>query len=230
MSRIDEALDAALSRDGLAEAEKLTGRSYKDSSLTQALGFAAHLDASAQRDAILSLADDTTFSMGLDEYLRVVRDEGFELALSVPFTGKSYDGEPAPSETFYVFWHPKHGILLRFDTYGGSRISGGNFYYNIDFPDSRWPEGRVTSSGGFSDNGDGTFTFVGNHDCREGLRFHIRQLRKHGTFVNPWRHRGFLWLCHYADETGNVGSGEHRRIADERIAMMPEHIRKAITP
>jgi len=215
----DKIIKKILERDALDETEKMTGSSYKDSPFTQQMAFLNHLEAVADREAAMLLTGDTAFSSPVDYYLAVAESIGFKTALEFPFSVKS-DWDPAPrNETLYVMW--REGILLVFDTYG-KNVNGGHFYYN--WVGDRAKNIGVTSSGGYAKDG---VTWVGSHDCREGLKFHIRQLEKAGRFLPKWIERPFLWLLHHGD-TANGKPYDYEKINSERIAMLPSEVREAI--
>ena len=207
----------ALDRDGLAEAEKTTGQRWNDNPAVTALGMLNHMEIAKQRDELLMLTDDSTFSNTLERYLDVIGKEGFEQVLCVPFAGRQ------TSENLFIYWHPRDGILLRFDTYGGDHINGGHFYYNIWLDPKAY---NARSSGQFvtEPRDDGKRLWVGDHDCREAIRFNIQTLRNHGEFIPKWQKRPFLWLLHYMDNE------KHGIVNERRIAMLPQHVRDAITP
>ena len=52
------------------------------------------------------------------------------------------------------------------------------------------PDGFVTSDVRDAAYNNNELIWVGYHDCREALRFHIRRLREDGTFLNPWKSAG----------------------------------------
>lgn len=125
-NEINEALDF----DGLYEAEKFTGKSYKDDESTSALGFLATIENNKRKEKLLSSLDDTIFNETEEEYLRKVTDFGFETIYKESFMGKTYFGdEETIEERFYIMFHRKYSILLCWDTFRGHR-NGGNFYYN----------------------------------------------------------------------------------------------------
>lgn len=70
--------------------------------------------------------------------------------------------------------------------------------------------------------------WVGDHDCREAVKTNILGLIDNGVFLPKWKKRPFLWLLHYMD-TKTEGY-DYEAITNERIAMLPEDVRKAITP
>jgi len=68
--------------------------------------------------------------------------------------------------------------------------------------------------------------WVGNHDCREALKFNISELQKNGTFVKQWVDTPFLWLLHYMD-TKSEGY-DHEKITTERLNKLPKGVREAM--
>jgi hypothetical protein len=213
----DELLKKLLNYDALDNAERITGKSYKEDPLTETIGFIDHVRSCAEKRETLELLDDTTFSNTLERYTRILREEGFEQVLCLPFTGR--DEKP---ETFQVWFHPD-GLLLKFDTYGSGSINGGNFYFQIRLNSNSARIGmRCSSQMSRVDES----AMIGDFDCREALRFHIRQLRSAGTLLAQWVEKPWLWLLHYMDtEDPNYN---HKAITAERVALLPEHVRKAI--
>jgi hypothetical protein len=261
-----EQINKVLNFDPLAEAEKLTGKSYKENEGVSALGFLMHMDHNVRKQEMLEAMHDTSFRTNLVNYLVIIQQEGFVKALELPIV---YDRHgPATNERQYYFYHPQDGILLVFNTFNNSTtVNGGKFYYNwmpklVDGEVSDWANydpktmqkpprkpGKVavtngaTSSGGFYpiDPEGNRFTlpiekmvWVGDHDCREALRHHIRQLRVNGKFLKPWAVRPHLWLIGYDVEyeaeklhgnnwqkTSEFYSQKNR----ERFDMLPEEVR-----
>jgi len=212
-------LHSVLSIDPIAVAEQLTGASYKDDKATLGLGVLMHIGHSARKSAMLEECDDTTFSHDLDQYLRIIGEEGFKKILELDFTKRG------TAEKFFVFYHYENGILLSFDTYGGYSVSDGRFCYNIKLNVEPKYFSGCTSSGGYTKH-DGEMIWVGYHDCREALRYHIAVLRENGTFVKNWIKQPFLWLLHHGDTDGEY---DYNAINAERIAMFPEEIQKSIS-
>lgn len=218
------AVAASLSRkavrfDPLDFAEKLVGGKGRES---VALGFALHVNHTAATKNLLETADDTHYGMGVAEYRRIIGEEGFQCVLKIPFEGKSWGNGAPPKETFYVFWQPKDGILLHFDTFMEKDVNSSKFSYNWS-PHNAKEIGHCLSSGGWRDSPK---LWVGDHDGREALRLHIGDLRARGTFVTPWVEQPFLWLLHYMD-TKDEGY-DYKAINAERIAMLPKKVQRAI--
>lgn len=290
----DADLKDLLDIDPLAEAEKITGRSYKEEdpnypvpgmNETTAIGFSLNYAHGRRKERILREMDDTTSYNSLEDYIRIITEEGFVKVLELPFIGDGW-GDPV-NETLFVFWNPD-GILLSFDTYGGNKsVNGSTFRYNW-VTNSEGLRQEATSSGGMArhddsgdyasmwdivegkvaishaipeelaasaphyddypkwdefhtlsekwadkckayfeeDGNDAKVIYVGNHDGREALRLHIRQLRKHGSFLPQWVSCDFLWLLHYMDTKRD--DYDYKAINKERVAMLPKHIQKAI--
>jgi hypothetical protein len=215
----DEQLDRALSYDALDEAEKVTGRSYKGDLNTSLTGFDLMLRNNQAKKQMLSSRNDAYFGIPLPDYEAIVADIGFKFQRQYPFrsSGSKQD------ELLKIWADPERAILLCYDTYRGG-LNGGKYYYNVRMPRDRdsW---SLTSSGHYNpDEG----VWVGDHDCREAIRFHIEQFERHGEFVCPWVENPHVWLLHseesrqlqgmrYGDEWRNYIDG----INERRLGELP---------
>ena len=215
----DPDLAHLLSFDPLAEAERVSGKSYKHDEGTLGLGMLLNLRHAEQKRAALAEAGDTHFSSSWDEQMAVFADLGFTVLLVDQFRGRDYPDDPASPERYAVLWHPD-GILGTCESYRWSGRNNAKIYYNLNIGENRdiW---HATSSGHLS--GD---VWVGDHDVCEGLRFKIATLREVGTFLNPWAERPFLWLLTYVEP--DVPSYDYKAITEARIARLPEHVQKAV--
>jgi hypothetical protein len=217
-----------LERDGLAEAERQTGRSYKESEFTQWLGFQNHLEASADRDLAMLITGDTSFSNTTEMYLEIATGIGFEIVAKFPF--EATDRQEIRHEQMFILWN--NGILLYFDTYYG-KVNSGKFYYNW-VPKSKDYPRLILSSGSWESSEMNLWS--GYHDCREALKFHISELKTYGDILNPWKKKENLWLVNYADTAKTKGmnfresSPIYKSINEQRISMLPRNVREAITP
>jgi hypothetical protein len=207
--------DEILQFDALAQAEEITGSSYKNNDETMRLGMGMFFLNNQVKKQMLQNQRDTYWGIKLPEYQQIIAEEGFELVQKMDI--------PETPDQFFVYWHPD-GILLVFDTYYGDSVNVGKFYYNVKPTDPKafWSS-RVTSSGGFREG-----VWVGDHDCREALRHNIQKLRENGEFLSIWVECPFLWLLHYQDT--KIPGYDYKAINEARIALLPEHVRKAITP
>ena len=123
----------------------------------------------------------------VQEYISEVENFGFVKVLEIPFHG---DPELKADDKFYTFFHEKYGIILTFDTYSGSSVNGGNFFYEW-IPSDTKNTHLYTSSGGFSSSTidpdpEHKKIWCGDHDCRENLISNIIGLASNGKFVTPW--------------------------------------------
>jgi hypothetical protein len=78
--------------------------------------------------------------------------------------------------------------------------------------------------------------FVGSIDCREAIKLQISNIEKNGILLDKWEFRDYMWLLHHKDseQLDKVNQKESSamvdRIREERIALLPEEVREAITP
>lgn len=161
-------LNEILNFDALANAEKITGKSYKEDKLTEAKGFVDFLKNNRLKENLLSSMDDTCFCETEQSYIRKVTDFGFKSLLVEPFIN-----EDGIEERLHIMWHYDYSILLVLDTYtysddgswgkAGKEVpppsrNGGKLYYNWS-PKYKKSRYSLTSSGGFVYNGDTGISF-----------------------------------------------------------------------
>jgi len=211
-----------LNFDALAEAEKATGKSYKDDEETSSLGFDLHLAASTAKRRMLAEACDTYHGQPLEEYLEVVRSLGFIEAVRQPFV--NYQDE-TKTETYFIFWHPTDGILLSFDTYHCNHVNGGHFYYNW-IPDKTHKDWFTCVSSGWGNDINGRYVWSGDHDCREALKYHICQMRDHGKFLVPWESYHMVWLGHFTERNSKSDALFSKEYADWSTDLNMSYIRR----
>lgn len=219
--------------DPLAHAEKLTGKSYKESEETSALGFLLAIDHNEKKKEVLKGNNDTHYSMDFNEYVEIAESEGFDVVYTEKRKVDFHDGVEV-EETYLVLWQPVMGILLTVESYRGERVNSAKMYYNIDFG-SEIPKNyyKVTSSGGFlqSDELDADGwkkalpIWAGDHDAREALRVKMRDLRSVNT-LTKWKSRPFLWLCNYSQ--GRDEPISYQECNARVIAALPKYVQDAI--
>lgn len=214
-------LQRLLDTDPLAEAEKITGKSYKEDDETMRLGFGMHALNAAAKERALRAADDTPFTDSWFNTMRVFSELGFSIVHQHKFDGNH------PGETFVVLWRPD-GVLAKAESYGLNRNTA-DIFYNWRPAEDIEPWG-IASSGSFHresyDLGDKVW--VGQHDVREGLRHKLARLEENGKFLVPWVGRPFLWLLDYSQPKAD--GYDYAAINETVIATLPEHVRNAITP
>lgn len=153
----NEEIEKLSNLDPLKEAEKITGRSYKEDDQTSSFGFFLQMEKSKKMNHLMDQTDDTKFNETASDYINKIVSHGFVKVLEQPFINR--DGI---TEKFYMFFDFDRNILLKFDTHtwgdDGSwaksgksvpppGVNGGDFYYNWS-PLKNQPK-RGTSSGGF---------------------------------------------------------------------------------
>lgn len=217
--------DAMLKMDPLAEAEKITGNSYKEDSATARLGFGMHLRHRQQVREELTLRGDTHYGSSWADTLRIFADLGFEVVHEHQFAGSYADR----IETFIVLWR-EDGVLAKAETFGSTGRNTADVFYNWRPNDDVQSTWEYTSSGGLHgpsyDRGEKLW--IGNHDVREAMRHKLSRLESNGRFVTPWVERPFLWLLDYSQS--KVKDYDYRVITEQVITTLPEHIRTAINP
>jgi len=205
--------EEALRFDGLAEAERITGKSYKESAESESLGVLLHMLGSREKSRVLSENNDTHFSQTREEFESVLTSMGFELVLC--------EDIPGTEDKLRIYW--RNGLLLRTDSYFGDKsVNGGNCYFNFKGP----REGMFSCSNGHAGEIDGSPVWDGDFDVREGLRFRIERMEACGEILPKWHKRGFLWLLHYMDT--KKPAYDYNAINAERIARLPIYVRAAI--
>jgi len=216
-------ISKALKFDALADAENVTGKSYKDDKVTESIGFINHISNAENKRELLQSVNDTTFSESEEDYLKKVTDFGFESLLIEHFTNS--DGL---KERLHIMFHYEYSILLCFDTFtmskGKSSRNGGNFYYNW-IPNNKENRYDFTSSGGFEKTDNG-LVWIGGHDCREAIKFNINRLNENGSLLKNWVKQPFLWLLHHGD-TENEGY-DYQEINNQRILKLPKKVQDII--
>lgn len=217
-------LQRLLAIDPLAEAEKITGHSYKDDESTMRLGFGlGQIHGDAKREALIA-RDDTHFMSDWFDTMRIFSDLGFSIVHQHTFDG-GYEGHR--EERFVVLWRPD-GVLAKAESYGAGRNTA-DIYYNWR-PNEGVDHWGLTSSGGYHresyDAGD--TVWIGHHDVREAVRHTLAALEENGSFVTPWIQRPFLWLLDYC--RSKVPNCDYAAINESVIALLPEHVHTAITP
>src|SRR5690242_3485954 len=113
MNPFEESIGETLKQDPFLQAEKITGKSYKEDKQTEALSLFLHLQKVQDLDSLLSITNDTRFSNTIQNYLRICKDIGFDVVYQESFHSDKWNKD----DILYVLYH-KDGILLKFDTFG----------------------------------------------------------------------------------------------------------------
>lgn len=206
----------ALSFDPLGAAERITGASYKDDATTSSLGFGMALAHNQHKEALLKKTADSYFSMSFAEQMDLFAGLGFDEVYRETFDGGH------GTDTYVILWHPD-GLLATCESYMGTHRNTAKVHYNYRHQSGGYPGYRLISSGRLEDD-----VWIGDHDAREGIRHNLDAMRAEGTFLAAWVERPFLSLLNYAEYKG--GRPQFEAIREAKIAALPEHVRKAISP
>ena len=165
---IEKEISQVQREDPIQTAESILGKD-RDIKEVGIFSLALQMDKSKRLNKLLDSIDDTKFSETEEEYLRKVRDFGFEIVLKEPFLN-----EDQIEERFYILWHKDLYILMCFDTFtwgddgswakAGKEIppasrNGGNIYYNW-VPSKDSISHNLLSSGGFTTHVKSDFSGV----------------------------------------------------------------------
>jgi len=189
--------DALLNLDPLLEAEKVTGKSYKEDGATSALGF-LFLQAKARqvRDE-LALRDDTHRGCAYADAYRIIEEEGFtHLHRATKDVGYAIGGH----EYRDVFW--RDGVLAVLESYASvyrsdppERGFSSITLYTNWIPTEHAGYSKFTSSGQWTRHTPGfegelpedPWVWTGYWQIiDDGFRNVYGKLRDNGTFVKPW--------------------------------------------
>lgn len=213
--------------DPLGEAERMTGKDYKNDEDTSALGFLLAMDHNERKANALRASGDSSFRISFENFVLLAVNKGFVEI----YRGHFYDvGESWSSgreETYLVMW--RDGVLLTLESYGES-VNMAKMYYNLEVGQGTLDDNFYRPEGGGRWNreayDEGRFIYVGNIDVREGFVFHLNELEAHGNFVSPWVEAPFLWLLNYTDTRDK--DYNYEELNRKRIAQFPAEIREAI--
>jgi hypothetical protein len=237
----DDALHKLLNMDPLLEAEKLTGKSYKEDADTSGIGMLLHMQKGDAVRREMEERDDTHYSTPFADTLRIYLEEGF-----VPIFERTYkDSRWDRDETtdYKVLW--RNGVIAAIESYGGGdRVPTtntnsiyGNWHPNEGL-ESRWD---FTSSGHFSRHGEGydeyeteeeraadPWVWVGHWDMRTGLRHTLNRLDNNGKWLTEWVDDPWLWLHSYTEERDDNGKLDLDALTAQKVAEFPEDIKNMI--
>ena len=185
---------------------------------------------------VLKALDDVSEEFPPHEWEKVLRNFGFVLGLEVPF---DYENK---KEKQCLWYHPKDGILIKYDTWDNqSKINSANLYFNWQPLKEAW-EKRThwppSCGGGFHhpDGGpnfrrpdevpDEEMIYVGSTDIRDGMRIILDYLHANGTFISPWvSSPGIFWM-HYGDkDPKKMKYPRENKVWGKRKKQLPKEMR-----
>jgi hypothetical protein len=252
-------LESLLKRDSVAESEKMSESLNLSQDLKGLLMLGHAFRINKAKDNALKARGDSTFSNKTQDYIDIIADMGFEKVLELPFHAKEYNyddkffvfwrnGVLIAFDTYYscesvngcrVYfnWKPKYkedGSQLYYpmNTSGGFNIKDttGQVSYSELYPNyekTTNPE-VLERERLWNEKFKREAVWSGYFDGREAVRYHLGLMETNGDFLPTWEFKPFIWFLHYADT--KVPGYDYEQINKERIAMLPEHVRNAITP
>ena len=245
-------LDELMKFDGLAEAEKLTGRSYKENKETETLGMTMTMIAGALKRKRLAEMSDTQHSTTIPEFHDMLISEGFERIYYKEYTEKeSYKYQRDEdlegmltiidfdrTSCFFVYWNDELKAMVYGTSYphysvddnrnvvkDEETINSASLKYTVKLKDG--VDERIARDVLSSSNADTrSDTIIGDHDIRDGFRMKLNNLKKYWNFVN-WEGNQHLWLLHYMQHRSGQ-SYDSAAINKEVIAEFPDNVKEAI--
>lgn len=191
-------LGEALRYDALLEAEKVTGKGYKEDPKTMELGAVNLFSNSDRKKRLLKESNDSYFSMPWDEYGALLNSRpvfNFQKIYSENWLDddldKNRDREVAVWAEF------EYGFLLLADSYMGN-VNSAKMYYQIVV--KKRP--CNTHSGGFQnyDKEKSRGVLEGSFDAREGFFYNLNIIYNAALGFNvPWTKHSksdgpFIWF------------------------------------
>lgn len=232
---MDNTTREMLDFDGLAQAEQITGQSYKDDKETEGLGMLLHIMGSQVKANHLQSIGDSYFNMPWDESKALFESAGFEIILLEEFEGTDR-GSGSPREEFLIA--QRGGAILVAESFSTTRRNKASIYFNAKLKDPKdeyyFPRCSGTSVyiGEFPDHRgfapkdmtleefNAESVRIGDFDAREGMLSRLADIEEHAEIILPWIECPFMSLVNYAEwrrlEKESEGNFERRyKSADE---------------
>ena len=190
----------AMRFDPLQAAEEATGKSYKSDELTEKLGMALHLAHVQNTRQIMTAAGDSHFGMNAIQFQELLLSNGFV----------HLGSELVASSRCWLYWNAywrTPGQLLFCDymhwhaaaEQTRMTVNSATCYYNWRPHDAdAGTYADALSSGHFHHDGDcqrpltTPWTWIGDHDAREGIITALNRMAACGEFIEPWVEPPFL--------------------------------------
>lgn len=203
-----------LRTDPLGEAEKLTGKSYKEDEATTMLGLALQIQKGEIVSQQLKALGDTFSRIPWEDFKQLILAHGFKILHQERFEYRGYSGEEdkVDEPEFIIAIHPDKKLLIKAESYiwdydksDGSGhvhdevINGGDCYGVVRMPTNRAEWNALNCSNGTTGDDINRYFSI---DIREGLFTKLWEIeRKVGPFLNWHRsgefHESYMTLQHY---------------------------------
>ena len=222
--------------DPLSEAEKITGKSYKESKETSLIGMALMFKNNELKDKLLSSQDDTCFNCSIENYIRIMKDLGFVPLLEESFIGTGYGDKQTVNEMFYIYWYPTKYILSCFDTFNTKDLNSSywNFSYHPNDIELFYEKEFHCSGGWYTGSKEpplsrSDWIWEGSWDSREAIRHQMKKFDTYGTFVK-WPKPQHLFLMNYIDwkQCKDLNFSYCDKLTKIRFNNFPSYVKEAI--
>ena len=229
-----EVTEKSLHIDALDLAERMSGKSYKEDEETGMLGMSLQMMLSAQKKQLLQEQDDIHHGSGIEEYLRIMKELGFEIVYTEPFSVRQNPNEPITNEMYYIMWHPTRFILASIESYDKTSLNSSKWYfaYKPISSDDYYKQNFHFSGSWYGAREDlprSEWVWVGNWDAREAIKHEIIKCDMSGKFVE-WPCTQFLQLNTYGDwkkcESHNYSPADE--MTKKRFNALPDHVKSVI--
>jgi len=204
---MDKITEKYLDFDALLEAEKVTGKSYKEDSATQNLGLLLHVQASRAKRNHLKSRNDTYYSIHWAEFKTICSQNGFTTLLQDNFVG---EGGKYEDEFFIAH---RGGIVLKAESFQGVHTNSATVYFNAKangddksycpkhFSGHQIYIGQYPDARGFAPSGAALdqFVYVGYLSGLEGIISNLDDLEDHCQILLPWIESPFMYLLTYQE-------------------------------
>ena len=247
-------LNKILKYDAIQEAEDcvngMEGSDKFDSDLRNNLilsySLENHIKATELKNELLISLGDTHMGMTMTRYITILSQIGFKVIYSRPFLYEKY------VEKEIVLFDYERSILLYTNTYNEERVNSAHMYYNLVLKEGckHYSNTRATSNGTFIKQpylpsaemcnrlyprmiqSDYIWpVWVGSHDAREGVLFHLEEISKEFDFLPYWFERPHLWLVNHAetDSKRHEKRPNYDEITNSKIKLLDNLVKDKIS-
>lgn len=218
-------IDVLLKYDPLLEAEKITGKSYKEDKATSFLGMRLASAKNIAKNQALKELGDTYWAMSWDEFKEKILGSVFKFkeVYKQEFQNKKgeYDEE-------VVFYDATRGIIIHADSYSSkSSVNGANAYYQIDFGKGKVDYRLLPGSCHCVNFLDTTCNvWVSKIDAREAILYRLLQIDfSEYDFLKEWYKPESLWLYNWLDfEKVRDNKTSYDEIRENKIKLLPKEV------
>lgn len=221
---MDNITENILTKDSLAESERILGKTHYSefNDFENGFAFSKLIYDNKKKTNHLKSIGDTHWGMKWNEFKDLIRKHGFVVGLEYDFKYES------GTEEAIIYYHPTKGLIIFTTSYGQKdSINGGNLYGEIKANSEEdcqtvW---RWMSTGGYIKDSD--MVYETSHDVREGLFAKLDTLETAGKFLNKWINKDrFLWFADYAET--KIDGYDYKKITQSKIEKLPQECRDII--